>query len=76
MKTILSAKQWSRIRAHVNGLDQKGREDLQHRLLHWREAVAKELAEVSDGRTPSAVRGKSQPLSDDMLEQILGWLRK
>ena len=76
MKKILSAQQWQRIRAHVNGLDQEGRENLRHRLLHWRDAVAKELSEVSDGRPPSAASRKSQPLSDYLLEQILGWLRK
>jgi hypothetical protein len=75
MRKSLTAIQWARLRAYVNGLDQKGREDLKHRLLHWRSAVAKELSNITDGNEPKD-RSRSKPLSDYLCEQVLTWLRK
>lgn len=75
MRTTLSSKQWSRIRGYVNGLKPEAKNAMKHRIETWEESVAKELAEVADGRPPSAL-GRSQKLDSSLVSQVAQWLKK
>ncbi len=79
MRSTLNAKQWSRLRAYVNGLDDEAKQKLLHRCQEWAKAVAKELSKVANGRDPqSAAREDNavQPLDSELVSQIANWLRK
>lgn len=72
MRTILSATQWARLRAYVNGLDDEAKKKLAHRCEAWEKSVAVELSRVADGQAS----GPKQPLDSSLVSQVAGWLRK